>query len=76
MAKEAIPLEAQVDRLEEKLRSRHMKRLTNEECNPYAGIIYLDMVSNVERISDHADNIAQILLDEERTFFSDDNDQS
>ncbi|MEE1073325.1 MAG: Na/Pi cotransporter family protein, partial [Cellulosilyticum sp.] len=51
MAKEAIPLEAQVDRLEEKLRSRHMKRLTNEECNPYAGIIYLDMVSNVERIS-------------------------
>ena len=76
MAKEAIPLEAQVDRLEEKLRSRHMKRLTNEECNPYAGIIYLDMVSNVERISDHADNIAQILLDETRTFFSDDNDQS
>ena len=76
MAQEAVPLEAQVDRLEEKLRSRHMKRLTNEECNPYAGIIYLDMVSNVERISDHADNIAQILLDETRTFFSDDNDQS
>ena len=76
MAQEAVPLEAQVDRLEEKLRSRHMKRLTNEECDPYAGIIYLDMVSNVERISDHAHNIAQILLDETRTFFSDDNDQS
>ena len=75
LAEEALALEVQVDKLEEKLRSRHMKRLAKEECNPFAGIIYLDMVSNVERISDHASNIAQLLLDETRTLYTDDNSQ-
>ncbi|MBE6023570.1 MAG: Na/Pi cotransporter family protein [Cellulosilyticum sp.] len=75
MAEATLPLENQVDRLEEKLRSRHMKRLAREECNPFAGIIYLDMVSNVERISDHASNIAQLLLDETRTVAEDDDNQ-
>lgn len=66
LAGEAIPLEDKVDKLEEKLRSKHMKRLAKEECNPYAGVIFLDMLSNVERISDHASNIAALVLDEGR----------
>lgn len=72
IANETVTLEVQVDKLEEKLRSRHMKRLAKEQCDPYAGIIYLDMVSNIERISDHAINIAQLLLDENHMFYTED----
>lgn len=59
---EALPLEVEVDRLEEDFRSKHLKRLAKEECDPIAGAVYLDLISNVERISDHASNIAQRLL--------------
>ena len=70
LANQVIPLEMQVDKLEEKLRSRHMKRLIEEKCNPLAGIIFLDMISNVERISDHASNIGLLIIDEERIMMS------
>ncbi len=75
LAKEVLPLEDQVDRLEEKLRSRHMKRLAKEQCSPFAGVLYLDMVSNLERIADHASNIAQLILDDTRILTADDNNQ-
>ena len=74
MAIDAMELEYKVDKLEEKLRSKHMKRLAKEECDPYAGIIFLDMISNIERITDHASNIATLLLDEGRILSSEDND--
>ena len=74
MAVDAMSLEDKVDKLEEKLRSKHMKRLAKEECNPFAGIIFLDMISNIERITDHASNIAILLLDEGRILTSEDND--
>lgn len=67
MANEILPLEKQTDQLEEKFRSKHMQRLAKAECDPFAGIIYLDMVSNLERISDHAVNIAQLILEDKRT---------
>ena len=70
LANQVIPLEMQVDKLEEKLRSRHMKRLIEEKCNPLAGIIFLDMISNVERISDHASNIGLLIIDEARIMMS------
>ncbi len=70
LANQVIPLEMQVDKLEEKLRSRHMKRLIEEKCHPLAGIIFLDMISNVERISDHASNIGLLIIDEERIMMS------
>lgn len=72
MASEVLPLEKETDQLEEKLRSRHMKRLAKAECDPFAGIIYLDMVSNLERISDHALNIAQLVLEDKRTIYIED----
>ena len=49
-----------------------MKRLAKDECSPYAGIIFLDMLSNVERISDHASNIAALVLDEGRILTGED----
>jgi len=62
IASRALPLEEKVDAMEAKLRSRHMKRLADNTCNPVAGIIFLDTISNVERISDHATNIAMTIL--------------
>ncbi len=67
IAKNALPLEENVDAMEAKLRSRHMKRLASNTCDSLAGIVFLDTVSNVERISDHASNIAQTILDENRS---------
>lgn len=57
-------LEDEVDTLEEELRDKHIERLSNNICNPSAGVIFLDMLSNLERISDHAYNIAGYVKDE------------
>lgn len=45
------------------LKDRHIKRLNADTCTPYAGIIYLDMLTNLERVSDHASNIARDIMD-------------
>ncbi|PHV72100.1 Na/Pi cotransporter [Sporanaerobium hydrogeniformans] len=66
LAKKALPLEEEVDRLESKLRSRHMKRLAENVCDTFSGVVFLDTISNIERISDHAINIAELLLDENK----------
>ena len=50
--------------MEVKLRNKHIKRLTNNECSTEAGIIFLDMLVVLERISDHARNIAEEVLEE------------
>lgn len=68
LASQALPLEDRVDAMEVKLRSKHMKRLADNTCDAVAGIIFLDVLSNVERISDHACNIAGAILDEETIF--------
>ena len=57
-----IEKETIVDDMEVKLRNQHIKRLTNNECNTEAGIIFLDMLVVLERISDHARNIAEEVL--------------
>lgn len=69
IGKKALPLEENVDKMEVKLRSKHMKRLADNTCDSIAGIIYLDVISNVERISDHACNIAITTL-KDNEFFS------
>lgn len=56
--------EDMVDTLEEELREKHIARLSNGECKPSAGVAFLDIVSNLERMSDHAYNIAGYVKDE------------
>ena len=56
--------EDKVDSLEEELRDKHIDRLSSGDCNPQAGIVFLDIISNLERISDHAMNIAGYLKKE------------
>ena len=61
-ALKVIEKETLVDDMEVKLRNEHIKRLTNNECNTESGIIFLDMLVALERISDHARNIAEEVL--------------
>jgi len=62
-AKRTIELERKADELEEKMRAAHMKRLTKKTCNNAVGMVFLDTIVNLERISDHSRNIAEVVLD-------------
>ena len=61
---QTIQLEDEVDDLEEELREKHIERLSRNQCSAARGVIYLDILSNIERISDHANNIAGYVADE------------
>ena len=61
-AMKVIEKESQADELEIKLRSGHMQRMANNQCNTDAGIVYLDALVALERISDHSRNIAEEVL--------------
>lgn len=50
--------EEKVDKLEDELREKHIQRLSKGKCVPESGVIFLDIMSNLERIADHASNIA------------------
>ncbi len=56
--------EDDVDNQEEELREKHIERLSAGRCEPSAGVVFLDILSNLERISDHAYNIAGYVKDE------------
>ena len=58
--------EKMVDKLERDLRDKHIQRLSKGKCSPESGIIFLDVLSNLERIADHADNIAGYVAAERR----------
>ncbi len=55
---EVIELESQVDKMSEALADHHVERVKNKKCTPKNGMLYLDMLNNLERIADHADNLA------------------
>jgi len=54
--------EKELDQLEKKFEKEHMDRLDKKECNSHAGVIFVDVLRNLERIGDHSDNIAHMLL--------------
>ncbi len=64
LVRQALRREEEVDSLEEDLRENHMKRLAEMQCNFENGVVFLDAVSNLERISDHAVNIAGYVKEE------------
>ncbi len=51
-----------INRMERDLRKKHIQRLNDNKCTGTAGIVYVDIVSNLERIGDHAVNIAQAVI--------------
>lgn len=60
-----IDLEDYIDNLERELQQNHVDRLTRNECTPEAGQIFSDIVSGLERVADHATNIAYSMLPKE-----------
>lgn len=63
LAKAAQALEPEIDAMEKRLRKRHIQRLNEGACSPDAGVVFIDILSNLERIGDHAHNLAFISLD-------------
>ena len=57
------PLEQVVDQLKETLRNNHIKRMQAGKCSMEAGIIWADILTDMERISDHCSNIAGCIMD-------------
>lgn len=57
--------EPQIDKQEESLRLSHIDRLNQNLCSPISGVIFLDIISNLERVGDHAANIADVYVGEE-----------
>ena len=56
-------LESIVDKQEDELVNNHVERLMKETCDPVAGVVFSDLVTDLERCSDHAINIAYALKD-------------
>ena len=57
------PLEQVIDRMKELLRTRHIDRLRMSECSIEAGFVWSDLITNMERVSDHCSNIAGCVID-------------
>lgn len=63
----ALEAEEAVDGIEKELRDKHIQRLSKGKCAPESGVIFLDILSNLERIADHADNIAGYVATESKS---------
>ncbi|NLP50965.1 Na/Pi cotransporter family protein [Bacillus sp. RO1] len=57
--------EDQIDKMERSLRKKHILRMNEGLCSGQAGIVFVDIISNLERIGDHAVNIAEAVLGED-----------
>lgn len=58
--------ENDVDRIEIDIREKYISRLLEKECNIESGVLFIDIITNLERISDHALNIAQYVEEENK----------
>ena len=61
-AKRVEPVEEVIDELVATLRSNHIKRLREGKCSTYAGLTFLDMLVNVERIADQCSNLGMYVI--------------
>jgi phosphate:Na+ symporter len=64
LAREAMLVINKANILERELRNSHIGRLNAGTCIPASGVLFLDVLSNLKRVSDHAHNIAQVVLGE------------
>lgn len=61
-ALEVIQKEVEIDQMERSFRKKHIIRMNEGLCSASAGIVFVDIISNLERIGDHAVNIAEEVL--------------
>jgi len=64
IAQRVEPREREIDQMQEELRQSHIERLNRQQCSPNAAIIFMDIIGNMERVADHASNIAYSVIDE------------
>jgi len=62
LAREVAEQENVIDRMERQFRKNHILRLNDGVCEGHAGVMYVDVLSNLERIGDHSVNIADAIL--------------
>ncbi len=62
LAQKVFEIENEVDAMDKSFRSNHMLRLNQNKCSVDSGVLYLDLLSNLERIADHSLNIAQRVI--------------
>ncbi|GAE33441.1 sodium-dependent phosphate transporter [Halalkalibacter akibai JCM 9157] len=65
LARSVLEKEEKIDKMERKLRKQHIQRVNEGKCSGSAGIVFVDIVSNLERIGDHSVNIAEAVIGEE-----------
>jgi phosphate:Na+ symporter len=65
LARSVLEKEEKIDKMERKLRKQHIQRVNDGKCSGSAGIVFVDIVSNLERIGDHSVNIAEAVIGEE-----------
>ena len=63
LALSALEIEGKIDALEQRYRDNHIARLGKSQCEPKAGVVFLDILSNLERAGDHAHNIAKKIIE-------------
>ncbi len=66
LAQEVVDLEDRIDYMEKTLRAQHIARLNAGGCTPGGGVVFIDILSNLERVGDHAHNLAMVVFDIER----------
>ncbi|MGP1348136.1 MAG: Na/Pi cotransporter family protein [Stomatobaculum sp.] len=64
IARKVSACEDLVDTLRDEQKERHIERLSRGECVPAAGIVFIEIIDNLERISDHAQNMAEYIMNE------------
>ena len=61
-AEKALIHEANLNRMQIEFRRSHVQRITDGKCSPDVGLIFIDLVDNMEKIGDHLTNIAQAVI--------------
>lgn len=62
---EILALEDQIDKKEREIQNAHIERLNKNQCTAQSGMMFSDLASNLERVADHATNIAFSILDDD-----------
>ena len=62
-ARLVLERECQVNASRDSLKENHVKRLEQRQCNVLSGVVFLDTISNLEKIGDHLNNVAQAVIE-------------
>ncbi|HBR28648.1 MAG TPA: hypothetical protein DD789_04305 [Firmicutes bacterium] len=63
LAKQVLEREMVIDNIQKEMRQNHINRLNQGRCWPGSGIVYLELIANLERVADHAANIGEVVLE-------------